>query len=152
MVQLIRGKNLMIDPEGTKIALTADFPNITIVGNAANQVIVSQDWLDEIHEVENVYSDLMYEYYGTLFPLWDETAAAVMLDPSLITNSTKFYLDVDTSYASPSYGNIHGYQKALAPTVQNLREVNMVISVDGDKVKDLVKQSVQYPKACSDWN
>jgi hypothetical protein len=34
------------------------------------------------------------------------------------------YLDVDTSYGSPSYGNIHVYQKALAP--QGIREVNYV--------------------------
>lgn len=143
--------NLMIDPEGTKIALTAAFPNITVVGNAANQVVVTQDWLDEIHEVENVYSDLMYDHYGTTFPLWDETATAVMLDPSIVTNSTSFYLDVDVSYGSPSYGNIHAYQKALAPAAQNLREVNMIVSVDGDKVKEFVKHSVQYPKQCSDW-
>lgn len=133
------------------MALTADFPNITIVGNAANSVLVTQDWLDEIHEVENVYSDLMYKHYGTSFPLWDETAAAVMLEPSLVTNSTKFYLDVDTSFASPSYGNIHAYQEALAPTVQNLREINMIVSVNGTRVRDLVKESVQYPKTCSDW-
>ena len=74
-----------------------------------------------------------------------------MLDPSTITNTTKFYLDVDTSYASPSYGNIHAYQKALAPKAQTLREVNMVVSVDGAAVRELVKRSVQYPKTCSDW-
>jgi hypothetical protein len=74
-----------------------------------------------------------------------------MLDPSIITNTTKFYLDVDTSYASPNYGNIHAYQKALAPTKQNLREVNMVVSVDGQRLKDFVKRSVQYPQSCSDW-
>ncbi|KAJ9619230.1 hypothetical protein H2203_008559 [Taxawa tesnikishii (nom. ined.)] len=143
--------NLMIDPEGTKIALTAPFPNITIVGNAANQIAVTQDMLDEIYEVKNPYSELMYNYYGTIFPYWDETAAAVMLEPSIVTNKTSFYLDVDTSYASPTYGNIHAYQKALAPAAQNLREVNMIVSVDGDRVKEFVKRSVQYPKKCSDW-
>lgn len=61
--------NLMIDPESSKIALTADFPNITIAGNVANQVIVTQDYLDEIYEVKNPYSELMYNHYGTLFPL-----------------------------------------------------------------------------------
>lgn len=87
--------NLMIDPEGSKIALSADFPNITIVGNAANQILMNQQLLDEIHEVENVYTDLVHKYYSkcvfadSKFPAWDETAAAVMLDPSVVTNSTK---------------------------------------------------------------
>ncbi|EME40795.1 hypothetical protein DOTSEDRAFT_37549 [Dothistroma septosporum NZE10] len=141
--------NLMIDPEGAKMALTADFPNIAIVGNAANQVISTQAFLDEIHRVSNPYTELMYHYYGTGFPFWDETAAAVMLEPSIVKNSTKFYLDVDTSYASPSYGNIHAYQKALAPVAQNLREVNFVIEVDGDALKRRIKEAVQADWGCS---
>lgn len=143
--------NLMIDPEATKIALTADFPNITIAGNVANQVSVSQAYLDEIYEVKNPYSTLMHEYYGTLFPFWDETAAAILLDPSIITNSTSFYLDVDVASGSPSYGNIHAYQEALKPTVQTLQKVNMVVSIDGDKLKSWIKKAVQYPKSCADF-
>jgi inosine-uridine nucleoside N-ribohydrolase len=80
--------NLMIDPESSKIALTADFPNIVIAGNVANQVISTQEFLDEIYEVKNPYSKLMYEYYGTIFPFWDETAAALMVDPTLATNTS----------------------------------------------------------------
>lgn len=80
----------MIDPEGTKIALTAPFPNISkfsnpraeafskvqqltvlpaIAGNVANQVIVTQEYLDDIYKVKNPYSSLMHKYYGTIFPL-----------------------------------------------------------------------------------
>lgn len=140
--------NLMIDPEGSKMALSAEFPKITICGNVANQVMSSQDFLDEIYEVKNPYSDLMYTYYGTQFPFWDETAAAVMVDSSLVKNSTKFYLDVDTSYGSPTYGNIHAYQKALAPTAQPLQEVNFVLEIDGEAFKKQIKASVQYPPKC----
>ncbi|KAF4314577.1 hypothetical protein GTA08_BOTSDO00885 [Botryosphaeria dothidea] len=141
--------NLQIDPEGAKIALTAGFPNITIASNVANQVMSTQDFLDEIYEVENPYSRLVHDYYGTQFPFWDETAAAIMLDPSIVTNSTQFYLDVDTSYSSSRYGNIHGYQKALAPAT-NLQLVNFPVSIDGDKLKAAIKRAVQYPKSCAD--
>ncbi len=78
----------MIDPEAAKIALTAAFPNITIAGNVANQVMSTQDFLNEIYEVKNPYTELMYNHYGTLFPFWDETAAALMIDPSLALNTT----------------------------------------------------------------
>lgn len=142
--------NLQIDPEGTKVALTADFPNITIAGNVANQVSVSQAYLDDVYTVKNPYSKLMHEYYGTTFPFWDETAAAILLDPSIITNSTSFYLDVDVAPSSPSYGNIHAYQEALKPVAQNLRKVNMVVSIDGEKLKKWIKKAVQYPKSCKD--
>jgi hypothetical protein len=40
-----------------------------IAGNVANQVSVTQEYLDEIYEVKNPYSTLMYKYYGTIFPL-----------------------------------------------------------------------------------
>lgn len=143
--------NLMIDPQGSKIALTAPFPKITIAGNAANTVISSQEFLDEIYEVKNPYTELMHEYYGTQFPFWDETAAAVMVDPSIVKNSTQFYLDVDTSYGSPSYGNIHAYQKALAPRVQTLQLVDYVLEIDADALKRQIEESVQYPPKCGDF-
>jgi hypothetical protein len=40
-----------------------------IAGNVANQVSVTQEYLDDIYEVKNPYSTLMYKYYGTIFPL-----------------------------------------------------------------------------------
>lgn len=142
--------NLMIDPEGSKIALTARFPNITLVGNGANQIPADAAMLEDLYSVKNAYTELYYKYAGTLFPFWDETAAAAMLDPGLVTNSTSFFLDVDTNYGSPTYGNIHAYQEALAPTAQNLRKVNYVVSVEREKTVDLIRRSIQQPKTCAD--
>lgn len=59
-----------------------------IVGNAANQVMSTQDYLDEVYEVENPYTKLVHEYYGTEFPFWDETAMFSVLDTSNVLNST----------------------------------------------------------------
>lgn len=153
----------MIDPEASKIALTADFPNITIAGNVANQVFPSQEFADEVYSVPNPYSKLFHDYYDLSFPFWDETAAALMVDPSLATNQTSgrfsipsgelllivlVYLDVDISYGSPNYGNIHVYQEALAP--RGIREVNFVFQVDADRLKQRIKHALQYPKSCAD--
>lgn len=80
--------NLMIDPEASKIALTADFPEIIVAGNVANQVMPDQKFLDEVHEVRNPYTDLFHRYYDLSFPFWDETAAALMVDPSIAVNQT----------------------------------------------------------------
>ncbi|CAN8097848.1 unnamed protein product [Discula destructiva] len=142
--------NLKIDPEGAKVALTADFPSITIVGNAANQVFPDQAYLDEVYEVENGYTKLFHDHYGTEFPFWDETALFTVLEPSNVLNSTTFYLDVDTAYASPYYGNIIGYQEALKPRSQTLQLVNYVYEVDAEKLKSTIKHSLQYPKTCED--
>ncbi|KAM4065978.1 inosine-uridine preferring nucleoside hydrolase [Hirsutella rhossiliensis] len=142
--------NLKIDPEGSKVALSAPFPSITLIGNAANQFIPSEDYLNELAEVENPYTRLMHRYYDRRFPFWDATAAAVMLDPGIVTNSTEFYVDVDTSYASPSYGTIHAYQEALKPKAQTLQKVRMVVSVDEERLKQQVKMALQFPPTCAD--
>ncbi|GAB1727847.1 hypothetical protein NU195Hw_g2167t1 [Hortaea werneckii] len=142
--------NLMIDPEASKIAFKADFPNITFAGNVANQVMATRSFLDELYEVKNAYTELAYTRYNTDFPFWDETAAALMVDPSLALNTTSFYVDVDTAYGSPSYGNIHAYQEALAPTAQELRKVNYVLEIDGEGLKEQIKKAVQQPPTCAD--
>jgi len=59
-------------------------------------------------------------------------------------------VDVDTSYASPNYGNIYAYQESLKPKRQNLREVEYVFEVDAAKFEKEIMQSVQYPKTCAD--
>lgn len=154
----------MIDPEAAKIALTAEWPSIKIAGNVANQVISSQAFLDDVYQVKNPYSTIFYENYGTYFPFWDETAAALMVDPSIILNSTnrKFiytacadhllianhlvYVDVDTSYGSPSYGNLHAYQKSLMPV--GVRNVTYLHQIDADRLHSMIKEAVQYPATC----
>lgn len=80
--------NLMIDPESAKIALNAPFPEIVIAGNVANQIPSTQAFLDEVHEVRNPFTDLFHDHYGTQFPFWDETAAAIMVDRGVVLNST----------------------------------------------------------------
>lgn len=85
---LVSQINLMIDPEASKIALTADFPNITIAGNVANQVFPSQKFMDEVKTADNAYAQLFAKYYDLSFPFWDETAAALMVDPTIATNQT----------------------------------------------------------------
>ncbi|KAB8067625.1 Inosine/uridine-preferring nucleoside hydrolase domain-containing protein [Aspergillus leporis] len=138
--------NLMIDPEAAKIALNADFPDIIIAGNVANQVQSTQEFLDEVYTVKNDYTELFHDHYGTEFPFWDETAAALMVDRSLATNTTTAYIDVDISYGSPSYGNIHVYQDRLKPP--GLRNVTYVNHIDGEKLKDMMKQAMWEPPTC----
>ncbi|KAB8254435.1 Inosine/uridine-preferring nucleoside hydrolase domain-containing protein [Aspergillus pseudonomiae] len=139
--------NLMIDPEAAKIALNAEFPEIVIAGNVANQVQSTQDYLDEVYTVKNEYTRLFHDHYGTEFPFWDETAAALMVDRSLAINTTTAYIDVDISYGSPNYGNIHVYQAMLKPP--GVRNITYVNRIDGAKLKDMMKQAMWKPPTCS---
>lgn len=84
------------------------------------------------------------------FPFWDGTAAAVMLDPAIVTNSTEMYVDVDMSYASPSYGTMHAYQESLKPQAQALQKVRVVLSVDEQVLRRQLKRALQFPPTCAD--
>ncbi|KAF7359865.1 putative inosine-uridine preferring nucleoside hydrolase [Mycena venus] len=145
---LVTDINFVVDPEATKIALGAAFPKITLVGNAANLLIATQDFLDEIYEVKNPYSELVHAYYVTQLPFWDETAAAVMVDPAIVTDSMEFYVDVDTAYSSSYYGYIRPYQAALMPP--GLRSVNYLNNFNLTALANRIKHSVQFPKSCAD--
>jgi len=79
-----------------------------------------------------------------------KTAAGVMVDPSIATNSTTCLVGIDPGYASTTYGNLHAYQQALTLTVRRLRRVEMVISIDRIALKQVIKRAVQYPPTCAD--
>lgn len=144
--------NLMIDPEASKIALSAHWKNVTITGNVANQVLLKPSFFADLaDQTSNAYTQILNDTYPTQFPLWDETAAALLVEPSLATNVTEFYIDVDTSYASPTYGNIHAYQEALKPKAQDLRKVRFVLEVDEEGVKESVRRAVLEPVSCADF-
>lgn len=53
---------------------------------------------------------------------------------------------MDIAYASPSYGNLHVYQKMLKPP--GVRNVTYVNAIDAEKLKAMIKQAVQYPRSC----
>lgn len=66
--------NFIVDPEAAHIAITADWPSITIAGNIANtQYLTAENITQTTTQSPNLYSDLIEAYY-TGFPLWDETA------------------------------------------------------------------------------
>jgi inosine-uridine nucleoside N-ribohydrolase len=52
--------------------------------------------------------------YAQVFPMWDELASAVWLDPSLITKSETMLIDVDTSFTA-GYGNTLSWHLGRGP-------------------------------------
>ncbi|KAF9895250.1 hypothetical protein FE257_000152 [Aspergillus nanangensis] len=135
--------NFMIDPEAAKIAINADFSEIIVAGNVANQVQSTQEYLDEVHQVDNSFTRLFHDHYGTTIPFWDETAAALMVDHSIAQNTSTVYADVDISYGSPNYGNLRLYQAALKPP--GVRQVTYVNRIDGEKLKAIMKKAMWEP-------
>ena len=138
--------NFLIDPEAAHVAVTAPFPSITVAGNVANDQYLTQARLDRIvKSSDNPYTRLMKDYFITL-PLWDETAAAIMAWPDLVTKSITAYMDVNTAYNCPDYGRTHLWSKEFAPN--HTRSVNFVLEIDQPKFFSQMEQVLASPKAC----
>lgn len=138
--------NFLIDPEAAHIAVTAPFPSITIAGNVANQQYLNQSLLSQIiKSSNNPYAQLMNDY-DIEFPLWDETAAAIMAFPELVTNSTMAYMDVNTAFDCPDYGRTHLWSKEFAPG--HTREVNYVLGIDQEAFFEKMVGVLKSPGKC----
>lgn len=143
--------NMKLDPEASKIVLTAPFPNITLVSNAANSVFFNSTDFEDLGAVNNSFTQAFTKHFFSVLPLWDATTLAVMLDrDNVLMNSTEFFVDVDTAWSSPYYGEIRGYQQALLSKAQQLRTVSFAYDVDIERVKDMAKQAMLYPGTCAD--
>ena len=138
--------NFLVDPEAAHVAVTAPFPSITVAGNVANDQYLTQARLDKIvKSSDNPYTRLMKDYFITL-PLWDETAAAIMAWPDLVTRSVTAYMDVNTAYNCPDYGRTHLWSKEFAPN--HTRSVNFVLEIDQPKFFLRMEQVLASPKTC----
>lgn len=143
--------NLKIDPESAKIALTADWKNVTMVSQAANNVFINETDYTDIMSVNNSYTQAFVARYFPVLPAWDVTTMAVLLErETVLTNSTQFYVDVDVSWFSPYYGEIRAYQQALVAAGQQLRNVTYAFNVNVEQVKTLMKQALLQPGSCAD--
>jgi inosine-uridine nucleoside N-ribohydrolase len=140
--------NFIVDPEAAHIAVTADFPSITIVGNVANTIFLSNSMVQSItSKAPNLYSDLLKDYLFFL-PMWDETAAAIMAYPEIVTKSIEVYMDVSTAYDSPFYGGTYLWGNDFKPA--HTRKVNFVLEVDNDALFKKLDLALSYPPTCVD--
>ncbi|KAF4125721.1 Inosine-uridine nucleoside N-ribohydrolase [Geosmithia morbida] len=142
--------NLKIDPEAAQIALTSKFPNITLVGNGANQVFPERDFIDNLYnDHKNVYTELFYKYYDVTLPYWDELTIFASLYPEHVTNQTSFLVSVDTAWSSPFYGNIMVYQELFAPKAQKLRYVDYVYQINQTAFLSSLESALKCPRCAT---
>ncbi|KAA6406894.1 MAG: hypothetical protein FRX48_09392 [Lasallia pustulata] len=141
--------NLLADPTAAHITLTAAFPSISLAGNVANQQYLSPAQRAAVlaaADPANPYARLL-ESFELAFPLWDETAAAVMAWPELVTASVVAYADVDTAFDGPDLGRLHVWAEEFAPP--HTRRVNYVLGIDQEAFYERVMHAVAHPpKAC----
>jgi inosine-uridine nucleoside N-ribohydrolase len=85
-----------------------------------------------------------FKKYGEIgFPMWDETAAAVWIDPTLVTRSDQLSMDIDIDHG-PNYGATLSWPTDSAPGLGEAK-VTVIRAVDIPKLERTFVRLIQSP-------
>jgi len=170
-----RTVNVMYDPHAGAIVLHAPWPRLTIVTvDVAEKAHLTPAMAEEIANGRNaaeaaLYSELVVKPYREHKPMqWfrmgDELMAAYLIDPTLVTETKRFYVDVDTQPGMDYGGSMfwdetpRGYngspwpegpvpriQKAVPPP--DARVANVIWDFDVERFKKMYLDAMTQPMA-----
>ncbi|HEY1892112.1 MAG TPA: nucleoside hydrolase [Steroidobacteraceae bacterium] len=139
--------NMRFDPEAASIVLHQPWSRIIEVPvDPTSPTLMSHELLGQVAQGSAPFDHYLGRY-GQVYPLWDETAVAVWLEPSLITREKTLLVDVDTSFTA-NYGAILSWPKGAGPGVGE-RPVEVVFTVDVPRLNSLVVRLLTAAKPVS---
>ncbi|GAC1323177.1 MAG: nucleoside hydrolase [Collimonas sp.] len=107
--------NFRWDPEAARIALRAPWKRIVMVpADPSTASELSARLLNDMTKAGTPLTQMVKKVTETGFPLWDELATAVWLDPTLISKSDQLLVSIDTDFGA-GYGNTLSWPAAYAP-------------------------------------
>jgi purine nucleosidase len=106
--------NMRFDPEAASIVLHEPWRRIVQVPvDPTTKTFFKKEYFDEIGKGRAPFAKYVHDY-GESFPMWDELAVGVWLDPSIVKRSETLITDVDTSFTA-GYGNTLSWSAGEAP-------------------------------------
>ncbi len=117
--------NFWWDPEAVHIVLTSPWHKVTITTvDISVKARMTKDLIAQIAKSPSPASQYLAKYADEEY-MWDELAVAGWLDPSVITDQTQYFMDIDISHGA-GYGNVlvwnSGEQPGLGEQLVNLPE------------------------------
>jgi inosine-uridine nucleoside N-ribohydrolase len=132
------------DPEAAKIMLHAHWRKITAVPTDATVgTTLSPAQVSEAGGAATPASRYFAHYGGAGFPLWDETAVAVWLDPGIIRHSDRLAMDIEIDHGS-GYGATLSWNPGSSPGLGE-PTVTVVRTVDVAKLQRLFIDAMRRP-------
>lgn len=136
--------NFRWDPEAARIALRAPWKKIVMVPvDPSTATELSADLLRRMTARDTVLARQLKAHKELGFPLWDEIATAVWLDPSLIAAADALYVDVNTQFG-PGYGDTLSWAPHYQPGVGERLET-VVREVDVPRLERLMVELMTRP-------
>ena len=134
--------NFRWDPEAAHIVFHSPWKEIVQVPvDPTTTSSLKQEMIDKIANVKTPLTEYLKRYAEAGYPLWDEMAAAVWLDPTIITKSKEVFEDVDISFTA-GYGSTLSWDKEHAPDLGE-QKAQVVQEVDVPKLENMFVELMQ---------
>jgi purine nucleosidase len=135
--------NMRWDPEAAHIVLHEPWKRITQIPiDPTARTFFKPEYIREVGHGKAPFAAYLGQF-GQSFPMWDELAVAVWLDPSIVTRAKDLLVDVSTSFG-PNYGDTLSWSADEAPGLGE-RAVKVVIDVNVPKFERMVVDMLSAP-------
>jgi purine nucleosidase len=135
--------NMRFDPEAASVVLHEPWRKITEVPiDPTTKTMFSAPMRLQIAKSKSPFAAYV-ERFGDAYPMWDELAVALWLDPSIATRRETLLVDVDTSFTA-GYGNTLSWSDADAPRLGE-KPVDVVLDIDAQKFEALAMALMTHP-------
>lgn len=135
--------NMRFDPESASIVLQEPWKKITEVPiDPTTRTFFKPEFIREVAKGQAPF-DAYLGQFGQSYPMWDELAVAVWLDPSIVTRSKMLLVDVDTSFTA-GYGSTLSWAPDEGPGLGE-RAVSVVFEVDVPRLERMAIALLKAP-------
>jgi purine nucleosidase len=107
--------NFWFDPEAAHSVLRAPWPRIDLTDvDISIKTHYTRAMLDAIAQSHSPAAEYIAKYSDEFYYMWDELAAAALIDPTIITRDRILYMDVDLA-RGPNYGDALTWDEKSKP-------------------------------------
>ena len=135
--------NMRFDPEAASMVLHEPWKKITEVPiDPTTKTFFKKEFISNVATGKAPFDDYLGKF-GQSYPMWDEMAVAVWLDPSIVTRAKTLLVDVDTSFTAGN-GNTLSWAPGEGPGLGE-RPVNVVFEVDVPRLEQMTLALLKAP-------
>lgn len=133
--------NIRFDPEAASMVSHAAWAKVTIVpSDPSTATQLTPALVERLAKAARPPVAAMIRRMEPGFPMWDEIAAAVWLDPSLATRREHLWYDFDVQFG-PGYGDMLTWHEAYRPGLDE-GQADVVLVVDVPRMEALIERSL----------
>jgi inosine-uridine nucleoside N-ribohydrolase len=135
--------NLRFDPEASHIVLHEPWKKVTQIPiDPTTKTFFKPEYIHEVATGKAPFDDYLGRF-GQSFPMWDELAVAVWLDPSIVTRKVTLLVDVSALFG-PNYGDTLSWTANDAPGLGE-RPAEVIFDVDVAKFERMALELLMAP-------